>query len=630
MNFVFKIIVLFGGLLLALNADSQVTFSATLSPATINRDDLTTIRFVLENAIDIQDIQPPSLSKFKMVSGPVQESGMTNINGTVSQYLAISFVIQATNPGSFKIPAAIATVDGKKIKSNSLELVVNNHKSAIGNIAPPVVHNLFADLKPRAFFNDYILKKGEDAKAKVNRNMHLKLEVNKATCYVGEPVVATYKLYTRLKSESKLTQNPSFNGFSVIDLQAADITGSSTETLGGREYNVYTIRKAQLYPLQDGKIALESAELENRVKFVRDGYAKNQPDIATLFDDFNNATLPAEAAIDQTVFLRSDPVNVDVKPLPVNGRPADFKGAVGNFSIQSGLEKYSLERGQAGKLVVIIAGNGNLQLLTPPVINWPRGVEAFETKTSDLLSMTSIPVSGKKIFEYPFSADKPGSYVLPPVLFYYFDPAIKHYKTLSTKELAFEVSPGLYKAAALPAPRKVISSSEPVNRKWFLVVLPILFLGGLFIYARTGRNNAGNNSSFSQAGQHLPVPQMAVANDAAYVSSAIRQHNPLAESERCLYEEECVEFYAVLMQEVKQFLAAKYSICPTEINMKRLAEKMDKAGISNDTVLSLQQLLQETEWLVYTPFERSEKMAKLYHRANELLQVINTYDVRIQ
>ncbi len=74
--------------------------------------------------------------------------------------------------------------------------------------------------------------------------MDLRLEVNKTSCYVGEPVVATYKLYTRLKSESKLTQNPSFNGFSVVDLQAPDVTGSSIDKFQGRDYHVYTIRKA--------------------------------------------------------------------------------------------------------------------------------------------------------------------------------------------------------------------------------------------------------------------------------------------------------------------------------------------------------------------------------------------------
>ncbi len=92
---------------------------------------------------------------------------------------------------------------------------------------------------------------------------------------------------------------------------------------------------------------------------------------------------------------------------------------------------------------------------------------------------------------------------------------------------------------------------------------------------------------------------------------------------------ECVAFYSILMGEIKSFLANKFLIPEEEVNKKRLAEKMDSIGILNETVLSLQQLLQDIEWQLYTPFERNEKMDSLYRRSNELLQLINTYDSKI-
>ena len=68
-------------------------------------------------------------------------------------------------------------------------------------------------------FDDYILKKGENVNDKVQKNLFVKLDVSKTSCFVGEPITASYKLYTRLRSETNITSAPSFNGFSVSELE---------------------------------------------------------------------------------------------------------------------------------------------------------------------------------------------------------------------------------------------------------------------------------------------------------------------------------------------------------------------------------------------------------------------------
>ncbi|MEI2748786.1 MAG: hypothetical protein V9E88_08520 [Ferruginibacter sp.] len=52
-------------------------------------------------------------------------------------------------------------------------------------------------------------------------------------------------------------------------------------------------------------------------------------------------------------------------------------------------------------------------------------------------------------------------------------------------------------------------------------------------------------------------------------------------------------------------------------------QAMDKAGVPNETILQLQNLISEIEWQLYTPFERSSKMNELYERAQELV-----YDIK--
>lgn len=608
-------------------ASAQIKFSATLNPSVISRNEVTTIRFVLENAGDIQGITPPSFKSFVLISGPVQESGMTNINGTVTNYFAISFVFKTVKPGKFNIPGAVAIVSGKTYRSNPVQLTVKNQLSPNPNagIAHTPYGGFYPDTRPTNTFKDYIFKTGEDVANKVEKNMQLRLEVNKKTCYVGEPIVAAYKLYTRLKSESKLTKNPSFNGFSVIDLQAPDVTESGIEKLNGRDYNVYTIRKAQLYPLQDGNIELEVAEIENNIQFIREAYAnKNAGQFADIFEDFANASVPPEAVINQTVFLRNKPVSIVVKPLPEEGKPASFKGAVGDFQMESGLEKSEFSAGKAGKLIVMLSGSGNLQLVNPPIIKWPPGYESFDVKTSDILSLTSVPVSGKKIFEYPFTIDTPGNYTFPPISFDYFDPVKKAYRTLQTNPISFKVTGEIVAKTLKSMPdstdyKKVVFKKIFYERSWLVGIIALVFIAGLILYLRNEKIKQNKRQAFERERRNM---------EAIFESSAINQTNPLAESEKCLGDDDCGQFYGVLLREIKQFLAHKFDIQPEDFNNKRIAEKMDARNISNETVLSLQQLLHELEWQLYTPFERNEKMIDLYTRSHELLQMINTYDAR--
>lgn len=618
---------LFVLLLSSITLTAQIKFSATLNPSVISRNEVTTIRFVLENAGDIQGLTPPSFKNFELISGPIQESGMSSINGSVTNYLAISFVFKTSKPGKFSIPGAVAIVSGKKYTSNSVQLTVKNQLSPNpnSNLAATPYGGLYSESKPSNTFKDYIFKTGEDVASKVAKNMQLRLEVNKKTCYVGEPIIAAYKLYTRLKSESKLTQNPSFNGFSVIDLQAPDVTESGIEKLNGRDYNVYTIRKAQLYPLQDGNIELEVAEIENNIQFIREAYAnRNAGQFADIFEDFANATVPPEAVIDQTVFLKNKPVNIIVKPLPEAGKPPGFKGAVGDFQIESGLESDRFAAGKSGKLVVMLSGSGNLQLVNPPQINWPAGYESFDVKTSDILSLTSVPVSGKKIFEYPFTIDVPGKYTFPAITFDYFDPAEKSYKTLQTNPISFTVTNEIIAKAMKSMPdstdyKKVVFKRIFYDRTWLVAIIALLIITGLIFYFRSENIKQKKQQALTRDRQNI---------ESIIKTSVINQANPLTESEKCLGQDDCGQFYGVLLGEVKQFLAHKLDIRPEDLNNKKIAEKMDAKGISNETVLSLQQLLHELEWQLYTPFERNEKMIDLYTRSHELLQMINTYDAR--
>jgi hypothetical protein len=627
---ILMILVCCGGMI---STKSQVNISQQISPAEINKDEYATLKIIVENADNVQQVSPPSLKNFIVLSGPNQESGMSSVNGNVKRYTALVFILKPKQTGKISIDPATVTVGGKSFKTNSTQLLVKNATSPAGaanNNSAGLFPSFdpFEERRPASDFTDYILRKGENVPDKVNRNMQLRLETDKTSCFVGEPIVASYKLYTRLKSESKLTQNPSFNGFSVVDLTQPDISGYAKQKLNGREYNVYTIRKAELYPLQAGNIELEAAELENNVQFIKDEYVnKARNDVNGIFDDFAGAAVPPEGIINQTVSLRSKPVTIVVKPLPETNKPASFSGAVGNFSIEAALQKNAFPANESGKIVVKISGAGNLQLLTAPTLDWPAGIDPFDPKASEELDKASIPMRGTKTFEYNFSVNAPGNYFLPPIRFSYFDPASATYKTIATKEFPFTVTKatGVTAFTAVsPVNKETASGINKIfnNRWWIIAFIFLAILTGLLIWVKKEKKE-------HETVENIPrkiSPEEAKLNDVVE-TSFVNQQNPLVKSEECLYMDDCSGFYAILNTELKSYLSGKLSVDPAEINTKNIAAIMDKKNISNGTVLQLQQLLQEIEWQLYTPFERNEKMNELYHNAHNIIQAINAHDV---
>jgi len=620
---------LFTGFMFCWGADvfSQTRFHASISPTKIYRDEYTTLRVVIENASDIQKISPPALKDFHVVSGPNQESGMSTINGVVQQYIALSYVLLPKKTGKINIAACQAIIGGKSMKTQPVGLYVIDQISGRNSpqnaqVSPYAAFDPFSRESNSPEFDDYILKKGEDIAHKVSRNMELKLQTNKSSCYVGEPIVAAYKLYTRLKSESKLTKNPSFNGFSVIDLQQPDATEYAREKLGGKDYNVYTIRKAQLYPLQPGEIELESAVLENQVQFVK---AENASDPANINGLFNGIITDPNSLITQAVNLSSKPVTVHVKPLPENGKPSGFSGAVGQFTISWGLEKNDFNTDEAGALIVNISGSGNLQLITSPEILWPAGIQAFDPVLNDNLVTRNVPVSGTKSFRYAFTADKAGSFTIPALKFSYFDPSAEVYKTLSTQPLGFTVSAGK------GTRRSNIVSDLPAKKEddnFFSLPSVIGLISGalgiaLLVWLLSGKRSKKHDLAKKEIVQKDISP---IINEEQIPA----RQNPLEETEACLYREDCIEFYQILNRELRQFLAHEFSLNEKDISSKTIMSVMDKSGIENEVMLSLQSFLQEIEWQLYTPFQAGKNRNEIYSQAQEIVQVINRYHQKNQ
>lgn len=610
--------------------NAQVRFSATLTPGEIGKDEYTQLKLMVENANEVLRIDPPDLRNFTIISGPNQESGMSMNNGAVKKYIALSYILKPKSAGSFTIPPARAKTDAGELTSNPVKLKVGNQNTGNGaatNASNSPFGNMdpFAEPAPRSTFNDFILRKGENPADKIKRNMFVRLETDKKSAYVGEPVVATYKLYTRLKSESNMVKNPSFNGFSVLDMQPPDDMSYNREKFEGREYNVYVIRKVQLYPLLAGELELGTVEIENNVQFIKAEYLNQQRDdpFADMFRNFADASIPAEGIDIQKVTLQSKPVNILIKPLADAGKPAGFKGAVGKFTVEAKVEKDKFTTDDEGKMAIIVSGEGNLPMINAPEIAWPQGIDGFESKATDDLYKGTVPVSGRKIFEFPFTVSKPGTYVLPAVEFSYFDNHDSKYKAVLTKAIEITVTKGSGK------PKATLTQTSTKNNDNFLTrffnnrlrvvsLVAMLIIIGLIVWLKRDtkkEKKLAETKAAEEAVQTvLPVEELLT-----------EQQNPLTLSEECLQRDDCNSFYKQLNLELKNYLAKKLALPAEELTRKNITERLDANGISNDTSMELQKLLDEIEWQLYTPLTDNEKMKAMYERANDLIQLMNTY-----
>src|SRR5205814_8376419 len=114
------------------------------------------------------------------------------------------------------------------------------------------------------------------------------------------------------------------------------------QTYEGRVYQVATLMRKMLFPLQPGKLTV--APLESELSQV---------------DLFRRSL--------RTQRLKADPLVIEALPLPSAGRPDGFDpGNVGRFTVEAHLDRDRVGVGEAVTLTLSIRGEGNLRKLAPP------------------------------------------------------------------------------------------------------------------------------------------------------------------------------------------------------------------------------------------------------------------------
>jgi hypothetical protein len=584
---------------------AQAKFTTILNETEIGKTDLVQVQYIVENAESVEKIKPPAFKGFSIASGPSQLQGMTIINGALSKYQGVSYLLLPNTTGKLSIHGATAVVNGKTMKSNTVSVVVSNNSNNKTPNTGPSFNWPIPDLPgvQEEVSEDYILKAGESIAAKIQNNLFAKVEVSKTSCYEGEAIVATYKLYSRLKSESKVTKRPTLNGFSVYDMIPPGSGDTRVEKINGRLYNVHIIRKVQLYPLQPGKFELDAVELDNTVHFLR--VASKANSMQQLLDDYSRGAEGKPE--DQSVTLSSKPVTITVKALPTTNKPAAFDGAVGNFTIRAFTSPGILVANETGNLQVEIKGEGNLPLINAPEISWPIGVEADEPQTNEMSDKSVCPINGSKQFDYPFTVKQAGTIAIPSLSWSYFDPSTASYKTIKTDSISLAVAMGTKPDTKIRVDEKINFNTKSFNWLSLLWAIPVLLVAFLFlIFRQKNRQKLKKVSALAeakkQAEETIPVADL------------------FAGARMALYNNNSQLFYLEAGSTVWNTLSKKLSITSSQLNKPFVTQMLQQKNMPEAGIRLFESVVHDCEMALYTPHHSEANMKNTLQNASLFIE----------
>ena len=279
-------------------------------------------------------------------------------------------------------------------------------------------------------------------------------EVDNQKPYVNQKIKYRFRyLYTTILPtvEPPTPSLPNFNGFKVEELSDEKDTTITTK-VGGKVYYVQEYVR-QLYPQYSGKILIEPAELKLHLK----GNPKT---------------------------LKTKPIPLTVQPLPNIGKPKNFSGAIGNFTISAQVDRKKLKVKNALTLSLKIKGNGKLNNLTPPNISSLHGFRVNPP------TQVNGDTEDNFQFNYIVVPIKAGRLQIPAIAFSFFNPITKTYQITKTQPIPITVLPK--SSIALDS-----ESSFPYWTLWLLLILLVgaAVYSGLLLFRAKSKSNRGASST---------------------------------------------------------------------------------------------------------------------------------------
>ena len=580
-------------------ADGNRTFT-TMAPDVVVNGDQFRLTFTV-NTQKVKEFRAPNITDFDVLMGPTRstQSSTQIINGKVSssQSVTFTYILMANKEGTFPIPGASILADGESLTSNSVTIkVLPPDKGSSGNGGQAAAASSAA------------------ASGKISSSdLFITATASKTNVYEQEAVLLTYKVYTLVDLRSLRGDMPDMKDFHTQEIDLPRQKQFTLEHYHGRNYNTTVWSQYVLFPQRSGKLEVPSITFEGEV-------AQHIESIDP-FDAFFNGTSALSTVRKNIVTPK---VVINVKELP-DGKPANFSGGVGSFTMSSSISGQNVKTNDAVTIKLVVSGTGNMKLMDVPEVKFPQDFEVYDPKIDNKFNLTREGLSGSKVIEYLAIPRHAGDFTIPPVEFSYFDVKANTYKTLKTDAYTLKVEKGEGNAEQVIADftnkedlkilasdiRYIKTGKTDLKKKqdfffgsmsyWLGYIIPLLiFVVTMLIYRKQVAENANVAKVRTKKANKVAVKRLKYAGKL------------LAANKRD-------EFYDELLKALWGYTSDKLSIPVAELSKDNIEEKLASRQVSPELIKEFVDILNDAEFARYAPGDASAAMDKEYQAAMDVI-----------
>ncbi len=551
---------------------------------------------------DGKNFEAPNFSGFEIVGGPFSSSSSSVqiINGSVTRTNThtYSFYLRAIKEGKHTIPAATITVNKQKVKSATADIEVVKDNTAVYSGS------------------------SSSAASTGAKDVFLEASPNKRSAYIGEQIILTYKIYYTIPiSNLSISKAPSYSGFWTKDITENNgVLQQSSIMRNGREYHVATIQEVVLIPQKAGTLTIDPLDITCIAQIRKERQQSKG------YDPFENffGDIMGSSYTNVKKDMKSQPINIEVKPLPTKDKPSSFKGAVGQFTFTSKIDKTEMKSNDAFTVTYTVTGQGNIELLDNPKPVFPTDFEVYDPKITTNIKNNSYGLSGSKKAEYVVIPRVSGDFTLNPTEFTYFDPLKNRYVTLKSDQYELKVersanegSSGIIYAGGQEAIkvvgsdiRHIMTISDLHNNNtlmfgsalYFIIMIAMIaiFVAALVIYKKINKFN-----------QNIVL----VRNKKATKTAKKRLQNAY----NYLKIEDQGHFYEEFSQALWGYISDKLNISLSRLSMDTVKEMMNSKNVPEDITNQFIELLNSCEYARFAMGNPGKNMEDLYQKGIEVI-----------
>ncbi len=272
------------------------------------------------------------------------------------------------------------------------------------------------------------------------RNVIVEATVDNTTPYIGQQITLLFRF---ARSNNARIRNAGYQMPDLTDFwnEGAESKHEYRQRIDGVEYLVTEIA-IPLFPMREGAVTIDEIAIHYdevvASKRTRPGRQHVDPFGRDLFNDDFFDLFRSEQLVRQT--RNAKPIEINVRPLPAEGRPENFKGGIGSFSATARLSEEEVKAGESVTLTVVISGQGNIRDLSDPDLEI-KGVKTYSDTPSVDVKSFDDKIMGEKVFKLALVPQEAGEIEIPNVSIPFFNPESKRYEIAASAPLKLSVLP---------------------------------------------------------------------------------------------------------------------------------------------------------------------------------------------